>query len=66
MDDLASINPWKPRGIKVSGTAEVLEHKGLFGSGMYIRISPSASVSWGIEPPEDGGWSTVRRWESGD
>jgi pyridoxamine 5'-phosphate oxidase family protein len=33
MDDLASTNPWKPRGIRIQGTAEVIEHGGIFGKG---------------------------------
>src|SRR5438309_11317063 len=54
IDDMASVDPWRPRGIKVSGTAEVMEHKGIFGDGRYIRITPKVSVSWGIEPPKQG------------
>jgi len=50
IDDMASVDPWRPRGIKVSGRAEVMEHTGIFGKGMYFRISPITSVSWGIEP----------------
>lgn len=48
IDDLESINPWKPRGIKVYGTAEVMEHAGQFGPGRYIRITPRISWAWGI------------------
>ena len=61
VDDLLSVNPWRPRGIKVSGTAKVMEHDGIFGKGRYFRISPSKTVSWGIEPSKD--WKpTVRHW----
>ena len=63
VDDLESVDSWKPRAIKVSGTAQVLEHKGMFGEGKYIRIAPKLSVSWGIEPPKKNGqWSSVKRW----
>ena len=62
VDDLVSVDPWKPRGIKVSGTAEVMEHNGIFGKGKYIRIAPKVSISWGIEPPKKGEWSLVKRW----
>ena len=62
IDDLVSVDPWKPRGIKVSGTAEVMEHNGIFGKGKYIRIAPKVSISWGIEPPKKGEWSLVKRW----
>ena len=54
IDDLASIDPWRPRGIKVNGTAEVLEHDGMFGKGSYIRITPRVTASWGIEPSKNG------------
>jgi pyridoxamine 5'-phosphate oxidase family protein len=62
IDDLASVDPWRPRGIKVSGTADVVDHEGIFGEGRYIRIRPKTSVSWGIEPPREGSWTTVKRW----
>jgi pyridoxamine 5'-phosphate oxidase family protein len=65
VDDLASVDPWRPRGIKVSGIAEVLEHRGIFGAGSYIRITPGLSVSWGIEPPENGRLSSAKRWKTG-
>lgn len=54
IDDLESIDPWKPRAIKVNGTAEIVEHDGMFGKGSYLRITPRVSISWGIENPKDG------------
>ncbi|HMD79254.1 MAG TPA: PPOX class F420-dependent oxidoreductase [Nitrososphaerales archaeon] len=63
IDDLASVDPWRPRGIKVSGTAEVVEHEGIFGDGRYFRITPSVTVSWGIEPPKEGEWTSIKRWK---
>jgi pyridoxamine 5'-phosphate oxidase family protein len=63
IDDLASVTPWRPRGIKVSGTAEVMEHEGVFGHGKYFRITPKVTVSWGIEPPIEGQWTASKRWE---
>jgi pyridoxamine 5'-phosphate oxidase family protein len=62
IDDLASVTPWKPRGIKVSGTAEVMEHIGIFGPGRYFRITPRVSVSWGIDPPTEGRWTASKKW----
>jgi pyridoxamine 5'-phosphate oxidase family protein len=56
IDDLQSVDPWRPRGIKVSGTAEEVEHDGIFGKGRYFRITPRTSVSWGIEPLKEGQW----------
>ena len=61
VDDLASVDPWKPRGIKVSGAAQVVKRKGMFGEGSYLQITPRVSVSWGIEPPSEGKWYSLRR-----
>lgn len=62
IDDMASVNPWRPRGIKVSGKAEVMKHNGIFGEGRYFRIKPAVSVSWGIEPAKGDSWSSIKRW----
>lgn len=56
IDDLASIDPWTPRGIEVRGTAEVHDSGGeeRFGRGWdaaWVRIVPERVVSWGIEAP---------------
>ena len=48
IDDLLSVNPWKPRSIKVYGTAEITDHEGIFGKGKYIRVTPKTSWSMGI------------------
>ena len=47
VDDLKSVDPWTPRCVKVYGTAEVAEHKGIFGPGKYLRITPRVSWSMG-------------------
>ena len=60
IDDLQSVDPWRPRGIKVRGTAEVVEHDGMFGKGSYLRISPKVTTSWGIEPAKEGQWYSKR------
>lgn len=51
IDDLASVEPWRPRGIRIYGTAEPLEMDGPFGRGTYLRIKPGISWSWDIEGP---------------
>lgn len=43
IDDLASVDPWRPRGIEVRGSAEVLDDP------PRIRIRPQRVVSWGLE-----------------
>jgi pyridoxamine 5'-phosphate oxidase family protein len=55
IDDLQSVQPWRPRGIKVHGTAVVAQRSGHFGPGSYIVITPTVSWSWGIEPQDAPG-----------
>jgi pyridoxamine 5'-phosphate oxidase family protein len=45
VDDLASIDPWRPRGIEVRGRAEAID-----GPRPLIRIHPERIVPWGLEP----------------
>ncbi|MGW0215663.1 PPOX class F420-dependent oxidoreductase [Micromonospora chokoriensis] len=52
VDDLASTNPWKARGVEIRGHAEALvdvepPHP-YFGSAM-IRIRPRRIITWGID-----------------
>jgi pyridoxamine 5'-phosphate oxidase family protein len=56
IDDLESVDPWRPRGIKVRGRAEIVSRKGMFGEGMYFRITPKTSVSWGLGAPKGNEW----------
>ena len=57
VDDLLSTQPWRPRGVKIHGMAEVVERTGHFGPGSYLVITPTVSWSWGIEPQaQDGGF----------
>jgi pyridoxamine 5'-phosphate oxidase family protein len=44
VDDLASTNPWRPRGIEVRGSAEAIEK-----TEPVIRIHPRRIVAWGID-----------------
>jgi pyridoxamine 5'-phosphate oxidase family protein len=53
VDDLASVNPWRARGIEIRGEAEVLETGGSsirpdFDPHMF-RIRPKRIISWGVE-----------------
>lgn len=52
VDDLASTNPWTPRGVEIRGVAEVLDRGGSdvnpgFDPEMF-RITPKRVVSWGL------------------
>jgi pyridoxamine 5'-phosphate oxidase family protein len=44
IDDLQSVDPWRPRGIEIRGSAEAIE-----GDRPRIRIHPERIVSWGLE-----------------
>jgi pyridoxamine 5'-phosphate oxidase family protein len=48
IDDLASVDPWRPRGVEVRGRAEALEEPV-----PQIRIHPDRIVSWGIGNTND-------------
>ena len=49
VDDLESVDPWSPRGIRVFGTADIVDHEGYAGSGSYLRIRPTVTWSWNVE-----------------
>ncbi|HZD70125.1 MAG TPA: PPOX class F420-dependent oxidoreductase, partial [Actinomycetes bacterium] len=53
IDDLASVDPWRARGIEIRGEAEVLDSGGTeLGPGFapqMFRITPRRIVSWGLE-----------------
>jgi pyridoxamine 5'-phosphate oxidase family protein len=56
IDDLESIDPWKPRFIKSYGVADVIMREGQRGTRTYIRITPQVKWSFGIDGPrfQDG------------
>jgi pyridoxamine 5'-phosphate oxidase family protein len=50
VDDLASVDPWSPRGIKVIGNAVIEENEG----SPRFRISPKVIISWAINDTTPG------------
>lgn len=58
VDDVASVEPWTPRGVTVRGRAEIhAQGGGRLGRGFdatFIRITPTHIVSWGIDTPAFG------------
>jgi pyridoxamine 5'-phosphate oxidase family protein len=46
IDDLASMDPWRPRAVEVRGRAEALG-----GPQPVIRIHPKRIISWGLGAP---------------
>lgn len=57
VDDLASIDPWQPRGIEIRGRAETFREDGThLGPGYdeaWMQVHPARIVSWGIEGDGD-------------
>lgn len=50
IDDLASSHPWRTRGIKIQGEADIVFYKGVSsGERDYLRIRPTHKYSWGLE-----------------
>lgn len=45
VDDLASVDPWRVRGVEIRGRAEAVA-----GERPIIRIHPDRILAWGIEP----------------
>ncbi|GAB3417976.1 PNPOx family protein [Flindersiella endophytica] len=54
VDDVATVDPWSPRGIEVRGTAVALtdhEPPVPFFSREIIRITPTKIISWYVDGP---------------
>ncbi|WP_327288202.1 PPOX class F420-dependent oxidoreductase [Streptomyces sp. NBC_01198] len=52
VDDIASLRPWKVRGVEIRGTAEQIvgpHDLGAHFSPELIRITPYAIYSWGLD-----------------
>ena len=50
VDDLASVNPWSPRGIKIIGSAVIEDVDG----SPRFRISPKVIISWAVNDTTPG------------
>jgi pyridoxamine 5'-phosphate oxidase family protein len=57
VDDLASLDPWKPRGIKVRGPAVIEDDDGR----PRIRIRPETIWSWGINEGAPKRFASIER-----
>jgi len=57
IDDLATVDPWAPRGIKLIGTAVIEEVAGA----PRFRITPEVIISWGINDTTPGVPAMERR-----
>ena len=50
IDDLATVDPWSPRGVKIIGTAVIEEIDGA----PQFRITPEVVISWAINDTTPG------------
>lgn len=52
VDDLASVEPWQPRGIEIRGRAETFreggDEIGAGSSDSWLEIPPERIISWGV------------------
>jgi pyridoxamine 5'-phosphate oxidase family protein len=62
IDDLASVTPWAPRGVKIRGPATVEDHDGA----LRIRIEAEVIWSWGINPDAEKRFASIERREVGE
>ena len=49
LDDLATVKPWRPRGIKIFGDVDFVVRAGYAGEKEYLRIKARSVHSWGLE-----------------
>jgi pyridoxamine 5'-phosphate oxidase family protein len=55
VDDVVAQDPWTPRFVRVYGEGELVEREeGRFGAGLYLRIRPTISWSWNLDPKPYG------------
>ena len=72
IDDLKTVDPWDPRGIRIYGDADIVTRRGGYmdpsghSEHTYIRIRPIKKWSWGIDEPvfTDGKFN-VKRAQAG-
>lgn len=56
VDDIASVDPWRVRGVELRGPADAVtdvEPAQPWQSREQIRIRPERIISWGLEAPDD-------------
>jgi len=49
IDDLISVEPWRPRMLKIFGASDLVTRNGYLGEMTYIRIAPQRKTSFGID-----------------
>ena len=48
IDDLASVDPWAPRFLRIYGTAELVDREGANGPAKILKITPTMSWSMNL------------------
>jgi pyridoxamine 5'-phosphate oxidase family protein len=51
VDDLKTVDPWRPRGVKIHGRARIVVRP---DGREIIEVQPERKWSWGIEPGKNG------------
>ena len=57
VDNLKSIDPWDPRGVRIYGAADIVTRQGGYMENtdqpnpQYIRVNPKKKWSWGVKEP---------------
>ncbi|MFB4309216.1 PPOX class F420-dependent oxidoreductase [Actinomadura sp. GTD37] len=59
VDDLASVQPWRVRGVEIRGRAETAvvddpDAEGAHFGGDVIRVHPGTVFAWGLDPDAEG------------
>ena len=49
IDDLKSVQPWRPRMVKIFGAADLVTRNGYLGQATYIRIVHKRKTSFGLD-----------------
>ena len=57
IDDLVSVDPWRPRGVKIRGRATLEDD----GGRLRIRIRPQVVWSWGINTGAEKRFASIER-----
>jgi len=57
IDELVTVDPWSPRGVKARGPATLEHHEGR----LRIRIVPEVIWSWGINHDAPKHFATIER-----
>jgi pyridoxamine 5'-phosphate oxidase family protein len=61
VDDLASVDPWRPRGVKVTGPARIEGE----GRQSVIHLTPTTVWSWGLNQGAERVFGPIEKREIG-